>query len=512
MKILHSIKNAQVFHQLDDFKHNYFNINNIDKYLVPISFILLIVLSYSLGRSLTTRNYNVLILLCGPLLFLVFINEGIKLLSAIFILICYLNYFIYVFGLPEFLTWYIEIYAIALLIKSVYVFTYEKNIVFKPYVMFIFFALIVHFVSYLLNDISASQLLISLRRYFVYYALFLAIVIIPSQRELYEKLIRIFVFTAIIQIPISIIQYFIFVRADYMGGLFGKNSSGTISTLGIAFAFLGYYLYKHYKRKLIFLFGGLGMIIPLVIAESKIGMLFLPLAYIYHLVLIEKKYLFRGIILLVCAMPLYVGTMHLFDTLHNREYMQESIRDPLYMLKLATREFSSIEYRINETGDGQLVVFNRIESIAVAFNLIKDSPKKLLFGNGPGEGSGSIYTSGSFMRFGFFPTFLVIGLIEIGLVGMAVWFIIFVYLYVINLKSLRYFIKVKSKSIWKAFIFFSNILMLVFLLEFIYSRSILLPYKGFFFWLINGLVVMYYYKYINNRRSVLPVSNESQEN
>lgn len=469
------------------------------KYAIAFVSIFLIFISYFVSQLVSSGHYNTVILLLGPLIFVIFLYQGIKSIIPVFVLACYLNYFVYLFDLPEFITWYIEICAIALLIRSMYISTIKRGTLLKPYFVLFLLALAVHLTSFTVNNIAVTQLFISLRRYFIYYSFFLAIVVLPAKLKYYETLIVVIAFTAFIQIPVSVIQYFVFTRADFMGGLFGKNSSGTISTLGIGFAFLGYYLWRYYKRRKIFLLSGIGMIIPLVIAESKIGMLLLPIAYVYHAILTERRFSMKRLVFLAAAIPLYIGTMYFFDNLHQRSYMQQSLHDPLYMFKFETREMESVGDRMYEYDVDRRVKFNRVESIPLSFILINEDPQKLLLGYGPGEASKSLYMPGSLLQYGFFPTFLVVGCLEIGMAGIIVWLIVFIYLYAINIKCLVYFLKTNSNSIWKAFCFFSNIQMLVFTVEFLYSRSLLLPYKALFFWIVNGLVVWYYYNHIVSR-------------
>lgn len=488
---------------LASFDRVYSSVMKYRKFVSALVFVLLICMSYSISLLISSGHYNALILLLGPPIFLLFIHRGIESILPVFVLACYFNYFLYLSGAPEFSTWYVEICAIALLIKSTYISTIKKSTLLKPYFVLILLALAIHIISFIMNNIAITQLFISLRRYFLYYSFFLAIVVLPAKLEYYESLIVIIVFTAFIQIPISVLQYFLFERADFMGGLFGKNSSGTISTLGIGFAFLGYYLWKYYKRRKIFLLSGIGMIIPLVLAESKIGMLLLPIAYVYHLMLTERRFSMKRFAVLAAAIPLYVGTLYLFDNLHQRSYMGQSLRDPLYMFKFETKDIGSVSDRIYEYDVDHWVTFNRIESIPLAFILINEDRQKFLLGYGPGEASKSLYAPGSLLQYGFFPTFLVVGFLEIGVVGIIVWLMVFIYLYAINIRCLVYFLKTNASSIWKAFCFFSNIQMLVFTVEFVYSRSFLLPYKALFFWIANGLVVWYYYNHIVSRNDFL---------
>jgi len=483
------------------------------KKTILIQFIIYFILAVICSKLIISSAYNLLIFLCGPFIFLFFLKKNINLIITFFIMVCYINYFIYWYKLPRFLTWYIEIYAIALLFSIIYFVILKRENVPDLKFFFILFSLIliIHLFSFYLNKQIVLRLLMAGRKYYIYFLIFLGIIILPGNKKLYEKLIKVIVFTVFIQIPISIFQYFIFRRADFMGGLFGKNSSGTISTLGVGFGFLGYYLYKYYKKKKIFLFSGIGMIIPLIFAESKFGMIFLPIAYIYN-ILIEKKYYLKKISLLLFLLPLYILSFLVFDYVnsHNPDYhphMYRTLKDPFYLFKLSSRKsLENIDPIIRESGYA-LPMMSRFASIPFSFNFIKKTNRVFLLGYGPGEASQDPYLPGKLVNLGFFRTFIVISLLEWGILGTSIWFLLFFYLFIINIKCLKYFQKQTYNSLWKAFCYFSNIQMIIFLSEFVYSRSFLLEYKGIFFWITNGLIFWFYLNYIRPKKIRKLLSN-----
>jgi len=452
-------------------------------------------------------DYNKLIFFLGPFIFLFFLVKNVRALIIFFILVCYVNYFIYFYNLPLFLTWYVELYAIALLLAAAgyLIKNREKIFSWNLFMLPLGSILLVHLISFYLNRQNIFQFLMAGRKYYIYPILFLGMILMleAEDKDFNERLIRVMAFTMFIQIPISIFQYFIFERADFMGGLFGKNSSGAISTLGIGFGFFGYYLYKYYVKQKIYLLAGLGMIIPLTLAESKFAMIFLPLAYVYNFVIERKSYL-KKILILLGMIPLYLMVLLAFDFInsHNPDYypyMHWTLEDPLYMIKQAAQAPSGITAPSYEQMTVALPRFDRLASIPFALDYIKQSPLTLFFGFGPGEAQQDLYFKGKLMNLGFFPTFLVVALLEWGILGTGAWLLLFASLFVINLKCLKYFQKSPANSLWKAFCYFSNMQMFVFIFEFIYSRSFVLDYNGLFFWITNGLMVWYYQNHVAER-------------
>lgn len=475
-------------------------INNVQFIL----FLFILFLAFVGSKLILSLDYNKIIFLFGPFVFLFFLIKNVKALIVFFILVCYVNYFIYFYNLPLFLTWYVEFYVLALLLAAAgYLIRNREKI--SSWNLFLFplgTILLSHLISFYLNKQNLFQFLMASRKYYTYLILFLSIILLPVTKEFNERLIRVMMFTIFIQIPISIFQYFIFDRADFMGGLFGKNSSGPISTLGIGFGFFGYYLYKYYVNNKIFLLACIGMIIPLIVAESKFAMIILPLAYVYNFVVERKKYL-KKILILLGMIPLFIIILLAFDYINSHNpayypYMQWTLKDPLYMIKQAARIPSGIE-EPTELGAYSLPTYDRLASIPFVFNYIKENTMAFLFGFGPGEAQQDLYFQGRLVNLGINPTFLVVALLEWGIVGTGAWMLLFSYLFIINFKCLRYFHRNPTNSLWKAFCYFSNMQMFVFIFDIIYSRSFILDYHGLFFWIINGLMVWYYRNHVVER-------------
>lgn len=450
------------------------------------------------ARLIIASDPNVLVFLLGPLAFFYFLVQNTRAIIVFFALVCYANYFIYVYRLPMFLTWYMELFAVAVLAASIgyLVLNREKAVRFAPYWRPFALILALHLVSFLSNKQSLYLLLMSSRQHYIFPAIFLGMVVLQPKKEFWEKLIKVMIFTMFFQIPVSIVQYFLFERADYMGGLFGKNSSGPISTLGIGFGFLGYYLYKYHEKKKLFLFFGLAMVIPLMLAESKFAMIFLPISYFYNIFIEKKRYL-RKLLVLLGMVPFYLGVLLAFDLInaHNPSYypyMKWTLEDPLYLIKSAARMPAGISAaRFNEVQGVYLPSYDRLSSLSFALDYIKKNPVNFLFGFGPGEASQDLYSQGRLKYVGVFPTFLVNSVLEWGLLGSAAWLLLFALLFRVNLRCLRYIQENPSRSLWKAFLYFSNIQMFIFIFDLIYSRSFILDYQGLFFWVCNGLVVWY---------------------
>jgi hypothetical protein len=460
------------------------------------------------SRLILASDRNTLILLWGPLIFLYFLIRNTRAIVVFFILVCYVNYFIFYYQMPVFLTWYEELFSGAMLMASLGYVVFNKEKIARLRFFWQPFALILllHAASFILNKQNMLQFFMASRKYYIYPVIFFGMIVIQAEQVVWEKLIKVMIFTMFFQVPVSIVQFFLFERADFMGGLFGKNSSAAISTLGIGFGFFGYYLYNYYERRRLYLFAGLAMIIPLVLAESKFGMILIPFAYIFNM-FIERRQYFKKFLLILGMVPLYFSLLLAFDLINSHNpsyypYMQRTLEDPLYMIKGAARMPEGISgARFDEAQGIFLPTYDRLSSLPFAMNYIRENTTKLLFGYGPGEASKDSYSQGQLVVLGVFPTFLVIALLEWGLLGTGAWLLLFAVLLRVNLKCLKHFQGDPTPSLWKAFIYFSNMQMFIFIFDFLYSRSFLLDYQAVFFWLTNGVVFWYYQNQVVQRNA-----------
>lgn len=491
----------------------------IDKYiqiprkLIIVLFIsIMVVLLISLILICIDRNqYELLILVFGPIIFVYFLKLGLKSLLILYVLVFYFNYFVYVFKLPRVLTWYIEICSFSMLMLMIIYILKTKNISKIQHFYYIIIIIIsIHLISFIINKQSITRLFMSMRIYYVYVVFFFAIIYLPTNKKIFEVLCRIIFFTMFIQIPVSILQDFIFIRADFKGGLFGLNSAGTMATLGVAFLFCGYYLYRYYKHKIIFLFCGLGMLIPLTLSEAKIGVLLLIPASFYNIFL-ERKKIINKFLFLLLLLPLYIVFLQGFDYINSRHleyvpYMHRTLKNPFYMLEVESAQFlSPLELSIGPSGYVRPTM-GRFKSIEWVFEYISHSPSSLLFGFGPGEASQDPLFPGSLVNLGFFASFITLALLEWGFIGTAIWLVLFVYIFYINMKCLNLLRSYKSRSYLLALCFYSNMQMFVFLFDFVYSKSFLLEYKALYFWLTNGIIIRYYFDVIKTHKSTISMN------
>ena len=465
--------------------------------------------SFLSAKIIVFHQLNLLILVFGPLVFLLFLVQGIRTIITVFILTCYGNYFVYWFDLPRFLTWHLELAAMAMFIRLLGFWMTTKDFSLRrPFPQILVLLLLAHFTSFCINGQEISRLFVSARVYYVFMIIFSAIITFKGSEKVYEKLIKVIIFTAFIQFPIAIIQYFVFVRADFIGGLLGKHASGTISVLAVSFVFLGYYLHKYYRKKPIFIISSIGMFITLILAESKFGMLLMPLAFFYNKKV--ERIPFRSW-RLIFIIPVYLLAMLAFDKVNGlklpyRPYMQKTIDEPLYLIRMSSRNWSVDKHQIDHNPDEYFhPSMGRLASIPFAFDYIKKSAGTLLFGYGPGETAKDSFFTGNLTYLGYFRTYAVILILEWGLIGTLLWSILLLYLFIINLRCLRYFQETNVRSVWKPFCYFSNMQMFVFLFGYIYNPLILGEHVGLFFWLTNGLMVWYYQNKIDVKKRLLKV-------
>jgi len=364
------------------------------------------------------------------------------------------------------------------------------------------FSILLYLLSVLFNHQSIFKSIYSIRNYYLYPILFFILVKQVNRKEMYEKIINLIVIIAVLQIPVAAIQYFVIKRSDFVDCTFTNQPSSNISLLGISFIFLFYYCFKYYRRSRIYKLAVLGMIFTLVVAEAKVAIFFLPIAYMINGT-IEQRKLKYSVRFALLAYPILAIMVMSFDYVQNRkgynyDLYSTIIKNPKLFFEQNTRKMDiqlspdEIEKLSYSTSGKYHYYLDRLASITYSYKFISKKVSNLLFGFGPGETYVNSFYEGSLARKGFYRSFFVITILEIGITGIIIWVLILI---VINLNNIRY-IKVINKNnitgIWKAFTYYSIMQNITMLMGIFYNTSLVNPHIGLFFWITNGIIISYY--------------------
>jgi len=347
------------------------------------------------------------------------------------------------------------------------------------------------FISFLLTDVNKIQLIIFIRKFFLYYLFFYSLYNIYLEDIHKEKLKKLIIYLFILQIIASWIKLFFIGRAEnFIGTL--SITEGSIATIMPLFAIV--YLLSNYlvyrKNKYIywiFLFVSIGLISNKMGIIFYIGLLYIFLIYIYtrsYYIFVNtafiKKILLNSIYFLV-LFSLFVS----LNPRANPEGVVGGSVDIEYLISYS-KEYQTLDTRkaIGIEGDG------RFDAPFVAFDRMSTGGMlNILFGFGPGELVKSSYTKykkpllekyhiGYGGRIG-----LVWVMMQIGLIGLVLFLLFHIFLF-LRMKKLYNNINNNKDRVY--IMTFLGISIVYFLDFFSYSPSMILN---------PALVLVYFYIY-----------------
>lgn len=282
----------------------------------------------------------------------------------------------------ELLLWTLTIYILLI--------TPKRHIPNWPYLAgFIFIC----FLSYLINPVSFIQLLLFLRKYLLFVALFVLFYNIKLTDKDKENLLKFIILLFITQIVVNIAKLPTVGQTEpYIGTLSIRGGSLTaiFALFGIAFSFSAYL----YTKKIRYLFLILGFFIFSVIGLKRGHLIFLPLLLLIQYLLyvrFTQEHFWRNALIISPIVALITGFMiysgfSLVPTL-NPEGMVGGSFDPAYVIKYID------EYLNPGRPIAGITYFGRGEAPRAVFELLKNNGwLSLLFGLGPGDIIISQYT------------------------------------------------------------------------------------------------------------------------
>jgi len=268
--------------------------------------------------------------------------------------------------------------------------------------------------STLLNRVSPIVTLVTIRQYFKYVILYLAITSLPMSLKDISWSLRFLFHVVLIQVPIIIICFLLGIRGDYLaGGLGSAGGTAVLVVLCIASAnvFIAEYIHR---RRFLSLLKFLAVSMVPAISEIKFGILILPISVTITALLAFAKHSKRALITAIILVPLVLGLIMAYRSIYPSTFAR-------FGSWSYWSDYVNQEYEIEKL-PGHLYL-GRMARIRIASTHITDNLAAAFFGEGPGETSDSYFEAG---KGSLYPTILgdVSGiqfslvLLELGILGL----------------------------------------------------------------------------------------------
>ena len=332
-------------------------------------------------------------------------------------------------SLPSFIKYAADVMWIILLCFMVF----RRNIEFdrKLYPLFLlvlgFF--VYCFVAYLFNFQSFIYFLWGFRNNFRFYIFFFAVALFFRERDV-EKSFQVFDILFWVNVPITLVQYFVFhYEQDFLGGIFGVESGANASTIIFFTVVLSHSILKYMDKKESFWLCGAKCVVALLfaaLAELKFFFVFFIIILVMAAFLTSFSWR-KLLIFLVCGLLIsFTSTLlvSLFD-----------FEDFLSLEKIwenATQDHYSSEQTVN-----------RLSAIPTLANTIVPKFDDRLFGFGLGNCDTSsfaicntpFYQTYGHLRYTFFSAAFLF--LEVGYIGLLVYIAFFVMCFFLIRKRIK---------------------------------------------------------------------------
>ncbi len=287
--------------------------------------------------------------------------------------------------LCELLIWSLTVYILLI--------TPKREIPLLSYITgFVFICI----VSYIINLVNFVQLLLFLRRYLLFVAIFVLFHNIQLSNMDRDNLLKFITLLFVSQVVVNIARYSITDQTEYYIGsmaILGGSTTAIFALIGISFSFSAYL----WTRRIIYILLIFGFFIFSIIGIKRAHLVFLPLLlliqYLVYLSFTQEHFVRSALIttpiVLITTGLLIYGGFTLVPNL-NPEGIVGGSFDPAYVMETADKELNpgrailGIEY------------FGRGEAPYAVYKLLKNKGLfAFIFGLGPGDIIMSKYTIGA---------------------------------------------------------------------------------------------------------------------
>lgn len=471
------------------------NIRNIRRHL-PFVYVLIVFLAYMVGKNIIQPNVYFWLLLLGAFGGALLLKDHRTAVVLLVVSVFLLDWLSDVVGIiPRQITWLPELILIGLFFKVLFSIAKDKKLphtaIDGPMVLLIGVGVL----SAVLNSAGLEVLLFGFRSYFKFVVLFYAVATLAFDDGFLQKMIKLFVLLAFIQIPVAIAQRFFYLAVpsgDIVGGTLGVNTSGTLTLflMSIISLLVAWHLNGLIKARALFASMVL-LFIPMVINETKITFIIFPLLllFLFGQSLIKTLTLRR----ILVSVVLSVGIFYVAVLSYNLIYVS------FYQKSAGLFAAEQVNYvALPYTKSGSL---NRLAQISFAHDNVTKDWQTAVLGVGPGNASDSFFAMavGDYFKkyevLKIDSTFLGRVIWEYGYLGLAIFMYMLFKLWVLARTINRESNDAFERSIAMGF----QGTLLIVAIATIYSGSLIIESLGSLFWFIAGYL---------QRRQTNPLSFE----
>jgi len=393
--------------------------------------------------------------------------------------------------LPRAASWQIEMVIAILFLTAIARITLRNaKIIRTPLDKFFIILVAVGVVSHFINSSSPVITALGIRNTFKYPLFFYLLIQLDLDEKFYKNVIKYFIFLALIQILVTIIQSSIWTpeiekaftaagkgagyRYDFVTGTLGLGQSGALGLLmvNIICILIGFYLYL---KKHIYLILSILLIIPMILGESRGSILFLPLVLLF---LFKRDFFTRKVFLHLLTFGI-IGVAILFSIFFISPVKEEGLTryNPVQIFR--------------EHTESPTIRRARIKNIMLVNKIVSESRKTQLVGYGLGNASPSIFENYTGFIYAEYAWAHINNqqiswtMLELGYLGLMLFFIIIYQVYKIN--ELFFLNQTKDKY-WKAISFGFTGIIFIFVIGTIYTSVWYKDIIGFCFWFFSAAI------------------------
>jgi len=238
--------------------------------------------------------------------------------------------------------------------------------------------------STIVNSVSFAVTLVTIRQYFKYIILYLAITGLPFSSKHIAWSMRFFFLLILIQVPIIVISFMLGVRGDYLSAGLGSGGTAPLGFLCIAGANFFLSKYLHNRRFSDMLKFAALSIVP-AMSEIKFGIIILPISIFCTLLLAFSRRKKRAFATLAVAIPVVLGAAIAYSKIYPEVF--EKFGSWSYWRDYANQEYEADDLQGN-------VYLGRAARMRVAASHATGDVATALVGVGPGETSDSFFEAG----------------------------------------------------------------------------------------------------------------------
>lgn len=396
--------------------------------------------------------------------------------------------------LPRATSWQIEMVIAILFLAAIARITLRNGkIIQTPLDKFFIILVVIGVVSHFVNSSSPVITALGIRNTFKYPLFFYLLIQLDLDEKFYKNVIKYFIFLALIQILVAIIQSSIWTpeikkafaasgkgagcQYDFITGTLGLGQSGALGLLMINTICISIGFYLYFKKN-IFIILAILTLIPLILGESRGSVLLLPfvLLFLFKRDFFTRKFFSR--VLLLSMIIVMVLFFIFFISPTRKEGLGRYSLQMLYRTHIRSPSASQLPQ-------------GKLTNIIFSNKIISKNWKNQLLGYGLGSASLSIfenYTGPVYSEYGWAEIDnQQIGwtMLELGYLGLFFFFAVIYWIYRIN----KLFLNQIKDRYWKAISFGFMGVIFLFAVGTLYVPVWHWDITGFCFWFFSAVIV-----------------------